>query len=495
MTDIRTRNIRRFITSGQQDGFVQTFYNNNFVVQNMSDSSPNVYDIPEFSSSSGTLAFYDQDDLNSIFAIYAKPYIRVNFSGNTSIFTGDSRFRKFVVDLYKIDYPSLSEHRNNSTIDGYKSILKKIQTPIFSYSADSPFTYWQFYDNFYLDGNVGFSSLTETHNFQSGDTVIVYQHEGFTNPQYEGEHTISAVTDSYSFVTNTPWGGDTPIEGGRVILSSVISSGITYDFYPSQFYKPKNQYTQLVFEDRSQYFFNISYLFQNTGNTFLSTYNLSGSDDIIPFAYSASTFVSTVGQTQTITQGEWSGNTCFGLFFTCFTPPNKPIIEFPFPPTGETSRATFTPIFNFSNIEDGDRYVFQLTYNMADSGFTETSDISGKTSYYFEKDEVIAEEMIEKTNQVEVGSESSTSKKIRRFSAPIKPGLSYWYRIGNIKNIIDIFNVKREIINFSDTYSATSSSRSVIELSIDSVVQDEATREQSTTIVNSGFAQNTGRPE
>jgi len=73
---------------------------------------------------------------------------------------------------------------------------------------------WNYYDNFFSTGNVGFTSTTQTHNFRTGTTVNVTGQ--VTNPSYNGFKTVTSVPDSYSLVTDQPWIVGTPVEGGTI---------------------------------------------------------------------------------------------------------------------------------------------------------------------------------------------------------------------------------------------------------------------------------------
>lgn len=459
---------RRFATSGQQDDPLQLFYNNNFAIPQFPDIQPNVFSRPQFSSNTGTLEYYSQSE-KSMFIIYARPFISMVFTANTFVFTGDSRFIRMINEVYKVPYDLMQSYNSNANNDSWQAIRKRIETPVVVYSTDTVFDYFNFYDNYFDAGAVGFTSLTDTHDFQVGEQIIIYQLGGFTNPQYEGLHTITSVPDQYAFVTSTPFGASTPPEGGRAArASSITAATINYDFFPNQLIKPAGSYSEEVFEDRAQYLFNTRYSFYSSGNSYNSCTVLDIDNNIVPFIYTSTTVLDTIGDRSIITQGPWSGLSANGLFFTCFQPASKPIVEFPFPDSGVTRQHSFTPTFNFSNVEDGDRYILQITYNMSDSGFTDGSSVSGYTTYTREKTTNSREEIVDKTSTVAVGTDSTTSKTTRRMNVPIKPGQPYWFRIGNIKLVKNIFAVEQKTVTYSDVFSSITGSRANIELFVDS---------------------------
>lgn len=247
-----------------------------------------------------------------------------------------------------------------------------------------------------------------------------------------------------------------------------ISTAYTYTMLPEQLIKPDGRFTEEVFEDRAQYFFNNRFVFINTATTFASTFVFNQQEIPVNYPYSSTTYVTSTGPLSKITQGPWSGEVAQGFFFTCFQPPGKPILEFPLPATSTTNNFTFTPTFNFSNVEDGDEFILEVTYNMADTGFTDTTSSTGVTQYRERKVDNSKEQLVDKTNVTLVGNEITQTRTTRRINKPLKPGSEYLYRIGNSKSIINIFGIKNEIINYSNYYTAVTGSHEVINLIVDS---------------------------
>lgn len=373
---------RIFRTAGDSGTTIQSFFNNNFLLGRSQINNPVEYRIPQISASTGTYNLYGQDS-NSILTVYGRPSFSIVFTGNTDVFTADTRFVKMYHNIYKIDNDKLNNYRNQKNEENFNIIADSILNSYVSYTAITNFLY------------------------------------------------------------------------------SISSTTSTYNLYPSQFDKKLGGFTEELFSDRSQYFLDTRYVFSETLSSYTETFTYSDDAGAVPTNYQSSGYFDTGIYSQKITKGPWSGLTANGMFFVCFQPPNKPIIEFPFPDSGNT----FTPTFNFSNIEDGDEFFLQITYNMTDSGFTQST---GVTNYSRQKTIDNLEQVVDKTNQNVVGQDSTTSKKIRRLSASLFPGTQYWYRIGNVKGIFDIFNGRKEIVTYSEPYSAMTDSRINVETFVDS---------------------------
>jgi hypothetical protein len=99
----------------------------------------------------------------------------------------------------------------NTEITDPNDVTLNIGDPVFIQQNEDV---WNYYDNFFNTGNVGFTSTTETHNFRTGTTVNVRGQ--ITNPSYNGFKLVTSVPDSSSIVTNQPWIVGTPVEGGVI---------------------------------------------------------------------------------------------------------------------------------------------------------------------------------------------------------------------------------------------------------------------------------------
>jgi len=119
-------------------------------------------------------------------------------------------------------------------------------------------------------------------------------------------------------------------------------------------------------------------------------------------------------------------------------PPNKPNLNVS---NGNSEIAvrgtlsTFSPTFNFNAVDDGDYYQLQVTYNTSDYLFEDP----GVATFKIEKQEGDAE-------------------FVRTFSTPLTPKSQFLYRIGNVKEIENIFGVRQSTVVYSDYVAAETAS-------------------------------------
>lgn len=96
-----------------------------------------------------------------------------------------------------------------------------------SYGEEFTYTF-NFDDNFFNSGKVGFSSSTKQHYFEIGDKVLITQNPtGNTNTQYNGVHSVFNVIDDYSFVIDLSFGVSTPAEAGTAVYSDYRKTQFT----------------------------------------------------------------------------------------------------------------------------------------------------------------------------------------------------------------------------------------------------------------------------
>jgi hypothetical protein len=222
-----------------------------------------------------------------------------------------------------------------------------------------------------------------------------------------------------------------------VALSSSTNIAV-YTFSPEQIDKPLRGRSEEIFEDKAMYFFNTKHAFTQTLNTYQNTIGL----DERKQNYVRQPLLETFGDENVIESGAWSGLTARGVFFTCLYPPSVPKIEDPRPES--YSGETFTPEFYFSNVSDGDEYVIEITYQDLNNNFT----IASATSQYFYS-KVETENSTRRVANVE--KTSFISETTRRASVPLVPGSTYYYRIGNVKSIVNLFGVKQSIISYTES--------------------------------------------
>lgn len=225
------------------------------------------------------------------------------------------------------------------------------------------------------------------------------------------------------------------------------TTGITTNFYDlkiEQYIKNIGDYKTELFQDKSQYIIDTNFIFNINVTPNLKDYQTKENGNIITYDYKEVYSAETFSDEETINSGIFSGITFKkGDYFTYFQIPDKPYIEFP-SPTGETN--TFTPEIFWSNGENADNYLIQVTYNTGDTSF------SGEVfNYNIPK----LDKYKEKSNNTKIESEEdfSSEKTIRKFQISLKSNKNALYRIGNVKEIINIFEKKQSVVTFSDAFT------------------------------------------
>lgn len=222
-----------------------------------------------------------------------------------------------------------------------------------------------------------------------------------------------------------------------------INGGVyTYSF-PTQF-KDIGQFTQDIFNDKDQFFLDTPIGFDQTNDlTVGDAYYIDPNNLINGVLYpvrlylepSATTRVNSSLGPKTITGNTLaSGYTFQGAFFTYFVPPKKPNLNVS---DGRKQIAvqgfqnTLSPIFNFNNTDDGDYYQLQVNYDTLDTPFS-GSDIFTYT----------------------INKQAGDAEFVRTFSTPLRANDSFIYRIGNTKELENLFGNKQTITTWSDTIEA-----------------------------------------
>lgn len=236
--------------------------------------------------------------------------------------------------------------------------------------------------------------------------------------------------------------------GDTGVANSIIGSRLTKTF-PIQI-KPDGGFTIDLFKDKSQYFIHPKFIFPKavdptigqiqviSGATSGTTSDIDSNNVIVtlkeyqdePYEYLESALPEHIITGAT----PFSGLTIRGACFTYFVPPIKPNLEVgggdgSNPVVGK--QTTFSPTWNFNNVADGDYYRLQVTYDITDYTFTDES----KTNFYINKQDGDAEH-------------------VRTYSTPLTPNKKFLYRIGNTKEIINIFGVKQSLTTWTNYVEA-----------------------------------------
>lgn len=124
-----------------------------------------------------------------------------------------------LIDNGKDIYPGMSGWTSayNSEVHYYLSIGEQNSS-------------WEFDDNFYDTGYVGFTSSTQQHGFIVGDSILITQDADALNGEYDGISTVIQVDDPYSLVIAKNFGLSGPLNPGTARKSdgtSFIVTGLT----------------------------------------------------------------------------------------------------------------------------------------------------------------------------------------------------------------------------------------------------------------------------
>ena len=366
-------------TIGENDGISQVFIQNHIPYIYEPILEPKTFPVPLFSLQGATFDFYNQVIDGISVNINNQKQIFYTYTANTSSF---SAITKTIYDIYKLDFPTYNTVFNNFDIEGDEIL------------PDSATT-------------IGATAETIT-----TDTIS----EILENP-------LITLYDTGSTVTLPNYTLDLPF---------II--------------KPENQFAQPLLEDKAQYFIDTRYEFPLERDKSLGGYQiLSGgvatNITLSGLSDSGDFLVETSRNAETINKGKFSGITSHGALFTYFVAPQKPNIDvISDQPSVVGTLDTFSPIFSFNNVSDGDYYRLQVTYDVNDTAFT------GGTIFRIPKQEGVPD-------------------FIRTYSTPLSPDTFFLYRIGNTKEITNIFGVKQNVTTWGRSEQALTASAGIFNIS------------------------------
>ena len=283
----------------------------------------------------------------------------------------------------------------------------------------------------YFSGDSINSLLTNT-----GSTLII--HELYRLP-------FSAYTDYVSNPDFSDVDVDTYLTTPLIEIQentsgiTITNNAYTYSF-PTQ-YKEIGNFTKYIFSDKDQYIIDTVFAFEEPNDMtlgdcyYLDTNNNNTPTRLFLEPSATTTYRSGIGPATITGNTPFSGSVINGAFFTYFVPPKKANLNVSggnsaIAVQGTTSN--LSPVFNFANVDDGDYYQLQVNYDTQDAPF------SGSDIYNY---------IINK----QVGD----AEFVRTFSIPLRANDSFIYRIGNTKEIINIFNTKQNITTWSDSVEAS----------------------------------------
>ena len=239
-----------------------------------------------------------------------------------------------------------------------------------------------------------------------------------------------------------------------------ITSSITTKNYDLPFtVKPINQFSQPLLLDKSQYFVDTRFEFIEERDKSLGGFQILNNNVPTDISYTALTSYSstttdsdyllqTLSRDRIITGGTFQDLVVHGALFTYFIAPQKPNIDvLSDMPSVIGTLDTFSPIFSFNNVSDGDYYKLQVSYDITDSAFL--------NSVVFK-----------------IPKQEGIPDFIRTYSTPLSPDAEFIYRIGNTKEIVNIFGVKQNVTTWSRYEMALTATDGIYDIS-GVVYQDE----------------------
>ena len=407
----------RYETAGDSTSMSQVFYNNYLADSRPVQTSFVSFSKPMFITYGGTLNYYSQDPY-AIFTNLVRPPIRFQFSANTSSLTGDSYF---VHDIYRLDYDVYRLYGDNQ-IDNSQSIVNKSVSNTDGLAVNNQKT------------NSPSRDLVSNSNLKMGNNAIPVPEKFF------GQNLTTNDLNTIQQYFKNP-----------VVTITGSTSGITgniYDLYVAQYVKQYGNLKTDLFTDKAQFFIQTKIVFNvDLNRNYSDFYNNSVGLKAVPTLWNNSLkIVSTNSSVHNIAAGPFKGIEVIGDYFTYFIVPDKPKLEYPVM-SGQLT--TFTPEFRWSNGEKADSFVIQINYNTGDTTFSGTV-----FNYPVEKNEKNSK--VSNSKVKGPSEEFSTQKTVYNFQIPMKSNKSFIYRVGNSKEILDIFNVRRVVVTFSDYYAAIS---------------------------------------
>jgi hypothetical protein len=409
----------RYETSGTKNSVSQVFYNNLYADGDPVKTTFSTVFKPKFTTYGGTLNYYGQDS-NAIFTNLVRPPIRFVFSANTSSLSGETYF---IHNIYRIDFETFRLYGDNQ-IDNKVNVLNK------------------------RTNEAGIALTPKKNKEFINDARVVSGNNPIKEPEkFFGQ---SLTTNDLNTIQSF-------FEKPLIIItaSTTAITGNIYDLYLDQYIKQQGRFKTELFLDKAQYFIDtkiVSTVSVNKNYADFTQINENG-DIVSNLAWNNNIqLTSTNSIPVTINTGLFSGITLSGNYFTYFIVPDKPVFEYPIM-TGTLT--TFTPEFRWSNGDGADSFLLQVNYNTSDTGFTGTSTFN----YPIEKTEKNTKVSRSKTKSFD--TEFETEKAIYTFQVPVKSNSTFIYRVANSKELIDIFNVRRNVLTFSDSYTATTQSEPI----------------------------------
>lgn len=406
----------------------ESFYVNQFIDCDIYNNSIFEFDTPSYYTFGGTLNYYIQD-YYSIFTNVFQPFINFIFTANTNNFGTGTTIKH---NIYKIPYDVYSQYTS-------ENIRKNIEE----------------------DKNTSEETIEETITQEDGTkrtTITTRKKSQFNTSEKFAPNKLPSTISGYGIGVEDKYSKIKDALTNPIITITATTSGIstnTYKLFLGEYQKKLGDFKFQLFEDYGQYFITTQFEFERDLTERLDSFcTIDSQKNIIPINFEQNIKEITPPYSHIITGGTFSGITVYGNYFTYFLIPNKPKWTQPYV-SGQLT--TFSPNFYWTNTNDADSFILQVVYN---SGDCQT--FSGTVYTYpikVEDTKLSTEEML----NAEAEPWSITQKTVdvvREYSVALLNNRTFWYRIGNIKELINIFGVKQSVVTFSDIMSATTTPNS-----------------------------------
>ena len=339
------------------------------------------------------------------------------------------------------DYPESFYVNKFINIKKYDSSYFNFNTPLYYTLGGTLDYYRQDPYSIFTNTSLPFIKFIFTANTESFGTGTTIKHNIYKIPysDFKKSGNTNVIIDELS----------NPILTITASTSDIITN--EYNLFLNQYQKILGNTSFELFEDYSQYFISTSFQFhreQATGYTDFYQYDYS-LKHLNYINFQTDYLESTPERRTVITAGTFSGISVTGNFFTYFLLPNKPKWQTPYV-TGNLS--TYTPTFYWSDTDDANSFLIQVVYNLEDS-----QTFSGTVySYPIDKEKTnLSTNELLGTDTADWSITQKTTDITRKYSIPLVPNKTFWYRVGNVKELINIFGVKQQVVTFSDIKSAT----------------------------------------
>ncbi len=319
------------------------------------------------------------------------------------------------------------------------------ETPVYNIEGATRNYYSVDYNGLSTDINNGKNiTLVFTNNefSLSGMTVLNHKLYRVDNDVFEAaklDVSGSAFTESLKNKISEPF-----YTFSENVSAVTVSAGrYTYNF-PTKV-KPVGEFTLDVFQDKAQYFVDSEFVFPLDVNLTLGDFQILSSTTtgnttqvLDYYKNNYQLLTSNLGDHIITGNTPFSGLTVRGAYFTYMIPPKKPNLNVS---NGDATIAiqgtlnTFSPIFNFNGVDDGDYYQLQVTYDTSDYQF-ETSSVA----------------------TFKIDKQPGDAEYVRTYNTVLTPNQQFLYRIGNVREIENIFGVKQSSIIYSDYIAAETAS-------------------------------------